>query len=228
MLPLARRSKRRFFQQSLPSQEPGPPQREGKGPKTLSGLGVPAHTVLVVTRFEQAFQGLRTSGASVFTHEIVEAVDRHGRDEAELLERYQRFVEEAESPAARYLVQLILDDEQRHHRVLEELANTIAWGWTKGVPEEVVPVFSRDCEDAALRAETRALLGHELRDRTQLRRLRRRLRSYGDAPLWGLLVNLMRADTEKHIDILRFILRITSRRRSTPSFFWRRAYRRDA
>jgi len=32
---------------------------------------------------------------------------------------------------------------------------------------------------------------------TQLRRLRRRLRSYGDAPLWGLLVNLMRSDTEK-------------------------------
>jgi len=182
----------------------------------------------VTTRFEKAFQGLRTTGASVSTHEVVEALNRHGREEAELLERYQRFVEEAESPAARYLVQLILDDEQRHHRVLEELANTIAWGWTKGVPEEVVPVFPRDGEDGALRAETRALLGHELRDRTQLRRLRKRLRSYNDAPVWGLLFDIMRADTEKHIDILRFILRITSGRRFTLRSFWRRAPRRKS
>jgi hypothetical protein len=182
----------------------------------------------VVTRFEQAFQGLRTTGASASTYEVVEALDRHGGEEAELLERYQRFVEEAESPAARYLVQLILDDEQRHHRILEDLANTIAWGWTKGVPEEVVPVFPMDGKDGALRAETRALLGYELRDRTQLRRLRRRLRSYGEAPLWGLLVDLMRSDTEKHIDILRFILRITSRRRLPISFGWRRAHRHNA
>ena len=95
----------------------------------------------MATRFEKAFQGLRTTGASVSTHEVVEALNRHGREEAELLQRYRRFIEEAESPGARYLVQLILDDEQRHHRVLEELANTIAWGWTKGVPDEVVPSF---------------------------------------------------------------------------------------
>jgi len=185
---------------------------EGKGPKTLAGTGIAAQAVFVATRFEKAFQGLRTTGASVSTHEVVEALNRHGREEAELLQRYRRFIEEAESPGARYLVQLILDDEQRHHRVLEELANTIAWGWTKGVPDEVVPVFPRDGEDGALRAETRALLRHELRDRTQLRRLRRRLRSYGEAPSWGLLVDLMRLDTKKHIDILRFILRHASRR----------------
>ena len=28
--------------------------------------------------------------------------------------------------------------------------------------------------------------------------------------MWGLLVDLMRSDTEKHVDILRFILWITS------------------
>jgi bacterioferritin (cytochrome b1) len=182
----------------------------------------------VTTRFEKAFEGLRTTGASVSTHEVVEALNRHGREEAELLEGYQRFVDAAESPAARYLVQLILDDEKRHHRVLEELANTIAWGWTKGVPEEVVPVFPRDGNERALRAETRAFLGHELRDRIQLRRLRKRLRSYGDAPVWGLLVDLMRSDTEKHIDILRFILRVTSKRRRKLSYLWHHNHRQTS
>ncbi len=178
-----------------------------KGPKTLSGKGIPADVILVADRFEKAFEGLRTTGASVSTREVVEALNRHGREEAELLERYQRFIEEAESPPAQYLVQLILDDEQRHHRVLEELANTIAWASMKGEPDEVIPVFPRDGDDRALRAETRVLLEHEMRDRAQLRRLRRRLRSYGDVPPWSLLVDLMRSDTKKHIDILRFILR---------------------
>jgi len=177
----------------------------------------------MATRFEKALEGLHATGASVSTHEVVEALDRHGREEAELLERYKRFIEEAESPAARYLVQLILDDEQRHHRVLGDLANTIAWGWTKGAPE-ALPPLPKGGGDGALRAETRALLGHELRDRTQLRRLRRRLRSYGDAPLWGLLVDLMRSDTEKHIDILRFILHNTSRHRGALRSAWRRIH----
>ncbi len=179
----------------------------------------------MTTKFEKALEGLRTTRASVSTREVVEALNRHGREEAELLERYQRFVDEAESPAARYLVQLILDDEKRHHRVLEELANTIAWGWTKGVPDEIVPVFPTDGNEGAVRAETRAFLGHELRDRIHLKRLRRRLRSYGDAPVWALLVDMMQSDTEKHIDILRFILRNTSRRRRSLSNHWRHGHR---
>ena len=50
------------------------------------------------------------------------------------------------------------------------------------------------------------LLEHELRDRTQLRRLRRRLRTYGDVAMWELLIDLMRSDTDKHICIFRFVL----------------------
>ncbi len=166
-------------------------------------------------RFDKAFQGLRATGASVATHEVVEALSRHGREEGELLERYRRFVQEAESPAARYLVQLILEDEEQHHRMLEELANTIAWGWVSGTPQDVVPVSPWGTGRGPLVGETRALLRYELKDRTELRHLRRRLRSYGDVPLWGLLVDLMRSDTEKHIDIHRFILRHSSGGRPT-------------
>ena len=159
------------------------------------------------TEFRDAIRGLRATGASESTRGVVEALDRHGREEAELLERYGRFVDESESPADRYLVRLILEDEQRHHRVLEELANAIAWGHVKGAPEQVVPpVPTRYRGDEALRSETRALLNHELRDRIQLRRLRRRLRTCGDVGMWELLIDLMRLDTDKHIRILRLIL----------------------
>jgi len=159
------------------------------------------------TEFRDAIEGLHATRASPSEYEIVEALDRHGREEGELLERYRRFVDESESPAAQYLVKLILEDEKRHHRVLEDLANTIAWGWVKESPEQVVPHFpAKSGGDETLRSETQALLGHELRDRTQLRRLRRRLSTYGDVAMWELLVDLMRLDTDKHIRILRLIL----------------------
>lgn len=59
--------------------------------------------------------------------------------------------------------------------------------------------------DRAFRTETRTLLRQELRDRRELQHLRRRLRNFGDVPFWGLLIELIRLDTEKHISILRFL-----------------------
>jgi hypothetical protein len=182
----------------------------------------------VTAEFREAVRGLHATAASHSARKVVEALDRHGRDEAELLEQYQRFVDEAESPALRYLVRLIVEDEKRHHRLLEDLANTIAWGSVKGGPEHVLS-FPVRFHDEALRSETRALLRHELRDRTQLRRLRRRLRAYGDVASWQLLIDSMRLDTTKHIHILRFILdyEVRTRRfgRILPRVRWDRASR---
>ena len=161
----------------------------------------------VETAFEDALRGLYATGASHSAYEIVNALDRHGKEEGELLERYQRFGEESQSsPWVGYLVGLIMEDEKRHHRLLEELANTIAWGALKGSPERVIPTFSAH-GDQALVAESRALLAHELQDRNRLRKMRRHLSEYGDVALWGLLIDLMLTDTEKHIRIFRFILR---------------------
>jgi hypothetical protein len=120
-----------------------------------------------------------------------------------------------------------LEDEQRHHRVLEDLANTIGWGLVKGAPEQVVPDFPMKYRcDEDLRSETQALLEHELRDRTKLRKLRRRLRTYGDVAMWELLIDLMRSDTDKHIRIFRLILaNETSPRRLGWIFHRRCAFR---
>jgi len=167
----------------------------------------------VTTGFENAREGLRATGASVSTYEVVEALDRHGREEGELLASYQRYTEEAASPAARYLVALILEDERRHHRVLEELATTIAWGGMHDDSGATVPSSPRSVVDRDLLEATRSLLRHERRDRAQLRHMRRRLHRYTDAPMWNLLIDIMRSDTDKHIRILRFILRESSGRR---------------
>ncbi len=136
------------------------------------------------------------------------ALNDHGRDEADILDRYRRLLDDdSHAAAVRYLVSFILDDEARHHRVLEELANAIVWGGLRAGPDNAVPELSArfTCDDV-LQSETRALLNHELQDRTRLRKLRKSLGQYGDVALWDLLIDIMQSDTEKHIRILRFIL----------------------
>ena len=186
-----------------------------------------AAEALVTAEFRDAIRGLDVTRASPSAYEVVEALDQHGREEGELLERYKRFGDESELPAVRYLVRLVLEDEQRHHRVLEDLANTIGWGSVKGAPEQVVPAFPwKNRCDEDLRSETQALLEHELRDRTKLRRLRRRLRTYGDVTMWELLIDLMRLDTAKHIRIFRLILRNETSPRRIGQMFHRYRWQR--
>lgn len=184
------------------------------------------NAVYVETEFRDAIRGLHATGASHSAHQVVKALERHGREEGELLERYRRFEDESESPWVRYLVRLIMEDEQRHHRLLEGLANTIAWGGLKGTPDETVPTFANTFRrDDALESETRALLRHELRDRAKLRKIRRHLSSYGDVALWELLIDLMSSDTDKHIRIFRFILRHRSGNRGLGGLLRRLVWR---
>jgi hypothetical protein len=152
--------------------------------------------------FETATEGLNAVGASVDERDLVHLLATHAQKEGAILERYRRFATEATSPAVRYLVKLIVDDEERHHRLLAELANAIAWEGQSPVPS-VPDVF--DDGDAAVVSETHALLDAERADSRELKRLQRRLEVFGDTTMWPLIVDLMLLDTEKHIHILRFI-----------------------
>jgi hypothetical protein len=132
-------------------------------------------------------------------------IDHHRREEGALLESYERIAEDSSSPGLSYLVNLILEDERRHHRLLAEIAHAIVWG---GIPNArpAVPQMVEGAADDALVAQTKVLLASEKRDRTELRRLRRRLRSY-TGTMWPLLIDLMLLDTDKHTRILRYVLK---------------------
>lgn len=156
--------------------------------------------------FESAVEGLDQMGASVQERELVGLLARHGREEGSMLERYQRFAQEASSPAVRYLVKLILDEERNHHRLLAEMANTIAWGWSANSPGPATPeIFPQEDGRGDIAKQTKELLASEGRDRAELRRLRKQLRPYENTTLWALIVDLVLLDTEKHTRILRFI-----------------------
>ncbi len=154
--------------------------------------------------FDSALEGLDRMVASVDERELVQLLAKHASEEGALLHRYERFTREASSSSARYLVALIVEDERRHHRVLAEMANAIAWEDSGEAPPGTVP-WMAPASDEALQRETQALLAAERQDRRELQAFKKRLKDYEDTTLWGLLVELMLRDTDKHIAILTFI-----------------------
>jgi hypothetical protein len=154
--------------------------------------------------FESARKGLRMTGASVQIRQLVELIARHGSEEGRLLATYEDLANRTTQEGVRYLIDLILEDERRHHRMLEEIANSMAWGATSGSPEGSTPAFPL-AVGAELLEQTKVLRKSEKSDYREMRKIRRRLRPFARTTLWALVVDLMILDTKKHEAILHFI-----------------------
>ncbi len=139
--------------------------------------------------------GLSVWERRVFDH-LVEHVDR----EKDALDGYGALATSTTSEATRYLARLILDEEARHHQMLLGLARTIA-AFPRPGP---VPVLDHS-RDAALAEAAHKLLAFEREDRAELSKLAKELKPVAGTSLWGLLVDMLIQDTDKHIHILRFV-----------------------
>jgi hypothetical protein len=156
--------------------------------------------------FDGALLGLEATGASTGMRRLVKLIVRHGTEEGELLSTYEKLATQAPDESVRYLINLILEDEHRHHRLLAELSNAMAWGLMSEPPVPTVPRLPGAISGELLE-QTKRLRKAEQADYRALKRIRRRLRPFGDTTLWVLVVDLMLLDTKKHATILRFLER---------------------
>jgi hypothetical protein len=131
----------------------------------------------------------------------------HGEVEAEILNEYSRLAEDEESSAAfGYLARLILEDEVRHHRVFEELAEAIRqMGAVQRQDEPIPSIRGLRADRDRILDLTERLLDVERADAKELDRLLKEFKPYRDTTMWTLLIDLMRDDTSKHIKILQFV-----------------------
>jgi rubrerythrin len=127
----------------------------------------------------------------------------HGQRESHALDAYAALVSASGDEGVRYLSRLILDDEERHHHMVAEMANRLTSELNEVELQPAVPAAVHG--DAALLQKVRELLDLEQDDARELHRLRRQLRHEPTASLLPLLAELILHDTEKHIAILKFI-----------------------
>jgi rubrerythrin len=144
-------------------------------------------------------------GASPWEREIFDHLTEHIVQERGLLEEYVNAAKETESEALAYLINLLVEDERRHHGLFKQLAQSLKSTAELRSDSPEVPRLDFDRENRAEVLEvTGRLLKREESDLRELKRLRKELTDVKDTTLWGLLVELMKRDTDKHIAILRF------------------------
>lgn len=135
---------------------------------------------------------------------LLEALRAHEGREAAILESYRRLLDRSTDEGVRFLGRLVLDDEERHHRLITEMTNRVETWMHHDAGADATPSMTPRV-DPELLAETHTLIALERADAKELRILERELRYTPATSLLPLLVKLMRADTTRHIEILRFI-----------------------
>ena len=130
---------------------------------------------------------------------ITHAFEAHVREETLFLQAYEELCQSVEDPGTRFLIDLILEDERRHHDLFRELADA-ARSLEPGKGGLVAPDPSPE-EARRILEPTQRFLEAELEDRRHLRELAKELDGTADS-LWRLLIELMDLDTRKHVAIL--------------------------
>ncbi|MGD9700863.1 MAG: hypothetical protein AB7Q42_02815 [Acidimicrobiia bacterium] len=149
----------------------------------------------------------RLTGASVWEQQVYDHVTGHVAAEGAILDEYQQLAnDETSSPAFRFLARLILEDERRHHRMFNDLAESIRQMSELRSEDEPIPSLRglRADRDRVIEITDR-LLEVERADAKELKSVAKELKDVKETTLWGLLIELMQDDTDKHVKILKFI-----------------------
>jgi hypothetical protein len=155
-----------------------------------------------------------SAGPSQMERELYAHFVSHVETERTVLEQYVSVAEQSESKAFRYLVNLLIEDEIRHHRLFMEIADSVKTEALTGEEDAKVPGLDLYRTDRVKTLEsTMMLLKNEEQDAVELKRLQLLLKDVQDVTLWSLLVELMQLDTKKHIAILRFVRKHTRKSR---------------
>ena len=143
-------------------------------------------------------------GLSVWEQELYDRLVQHMEEESAVLARYDVLAAGSEGHV-KFLLDLIADDESRHHRLFEQWAEALRSMATLVPPEDGVPYLVREADPAELISAIDALLEVERRDAHELKGLEKTLKDVRKTTVWPLLVDLMILDTEKHVRILEFL-----------------------
>jgi hypothetical protein len=162
--------------------------------------------------------------------EVREHLDTHVASERQLLDAYAAIARH--SGFARYLLDLLVEEETRHHRYFADIAAALEQ--SEADPhdsrESHLPPVDVSHDPELMLEHGTALLRAEQDDAKRLRSLKKALGTLEDGDLPALVVSLMELDTKKHIRIMQFLTATAARQRraqraSSALDAQRRAYR---
>lgn len=158
-------------------------------------------------RAEDAMWGIPESPEFSVVQHLLNEFKSHESDEAEGLKIYQKIADDSEDPLVRFLLNLIVADEERHHqiigRMIEQLRDDLASTRPERVPREKLGAGAKQ---AGLREMLDHFIDVERKGIKEYERLSKASKGL-EQDLFGLLCRTMIHDSVKHIAILEFLRR---------------------
>ena len=146
------------------------------------------------------------------THEEISPVEKllnefeaHEAKEDRALELYKKTIAHMPSPLTRFLMQLIVSDEEKHRAVIHAMASTLRGSltWTKPA-DSLEGVGDLASMNGKLREATEELLRLETDGIREYKALVKESSGYYHG-LFKVLLDSMIRDSEKHVELLEFL-----------------------
>ena len=139
---------------------------------------------------------------------LLEAIQRHVQGEASTVRTYAHIRRETGDPIVAFVMELLVDEEERHHALFERIATSLRdqFNWateSSALPLDAAPAGRTDPQTARL---VRDLEEEERRGAQALRELAQP-DGPGEAGLVSLLLEAMAMDSDKHARLLAFVSR---------------------
>jgi hypothetical protein len=173
--------------------------------------------VIAGQRAEDATWGIPESPEFSAAQDLINEFRTHENDKAEWLKIYQKISDETDDPLVRFLLSLIIADEEQHHQIIDRmisrLKNDLAWTRAQRISRDKKAGAGKN---VALRAVVERSLEVERNGIKKYERLSKAGGRLGH-DLFGLLCRAMMHDSEKHIAIFKFLrLRLRTPKRPQP------------
>ena len=145
---------------------------------------------------------------------VLEAFERHAAAEADSIELYAEIAHTSPDPVISLLMDLVHEDELRHHGLLERMAARLRddLRWTHSPDALPSGIFSPTAGPKETPEIVSQLAREEREGVDHLRKLAREVSTLHNG-LLALLLEMMALDSEKHEKVMRYIARRLEARR---------------
>jgi rubrerythrin len=141
---------------------------------------------------------------SEYDRKLIDHLEEHVTAEQEVIDLYDALAHD-DHPYVSFIAELIGEDEARHHRLFVEWIETIkALAELREAPDGIPHVDYHPVDPETIHLVDK-LLDFEEADLSAAKKLRHEIRDVRTATLWGMLMELVIADTKKHIKVLKFL-----------------------
>ena len=136
---------------------------------------------------------------------LMNEFESHETHETASLRRYREILETAHNPLVKFLVELIVADEEKHQVVLHAMTSTLKGSLTWAQLQNAIEgLYNLGREKDEILKVTEEFIHAEKKEVVEYRKLMRASKTYYQG-LFTLFLAAMIHDSEKHVEILEFL-----------------------